>query len=52
MLNAVVTEIPPKLEPVTEDAFEHVAAPDRPREEIVARLAQLFGAEARRAIVD
>jgi hypothetical protein len=52
MLNAVVTEIPLKLEPVTEDTFEHVAVSDHPREEIVARIAQLFGSEPRRAIVD
>jgi hypothetical protein len=52
MLNAVVTEIPLKLEPVTEDSFEYVAAADQPREEIVARIARLFGSEPRRAIVD
>ena len=52
MLNAVVTEIPPKLEPVTEDSFEFVAATDRPSEAIAARLALLFGNESRRAIVD
>jgi hypothetical protein len=53
MLNAVVTEIPLKLEPVTEDAFEDVAAADRPREETIARIAQLFGSsEVQRAIVD
>ena len=52
MLNAVVTEIPPKLEPLTEDSFEHVVVSDRPREETVARIAQLFGSESRRAIVD
>ena len=52
MLNAVVTEIPPKLEPVTEDSFESVAADDRPSEATAVRLAQLFGSESRRAIVD
>src|SRR3954452_12245795 len=52
MLNAVVTEIPLKLEPVTEDSFEYVPAGDLTREEIVARIAQLFGSEPRRAIVD
>jgi hypothetical protein len=52
MLNAVVTEIPLELEPVTEDSFEHVAAGDHPHEEIVARIVQLFGSEPRRAIVD
>jgi hypothetical protein len=53
MTNAVVTELPLKLEPVTEDSFEYVAAGDRTREEIVARIAQLFGgSEPRRAIVD
>src|SRR4051794_14457568 len=52
VLNAVVTEIPLKLEPVTEDSFEYIAAGDRTREEIVARIVQLFGSEPRRAIVD
>ena len=53
MLTAVVTEIPLELEPVTEDSFEYVAVGDRTREEIVARIAQLFGSEPpRRAIVD
>ncbi len=52
MLNAVVTEIPPKLEPVTLDSFEYVTAGDRPSEATAARLAQLFGSESRRAIVD
>jgi hypothetical protein len=52
MLLAVVTEIPLKLEPVTEDTFEYVAATERPREETIARIAQLFGSEPRRAIVD
>ena len=52
VLTAVVTEIPLKLEPVTEDSFEYVPAGDRTREEIVARIAQLFGSEPRRAIVD
>jgi hypothetical protein len=52
MISAVVTEIPLKLEPMSEDSFEHVAAGDRTREEIVARIAELFGSEPRRAIVD
>ena len=52
MLSAVVTEIPRKLEPVTEDSFEYVAAGDQTREEIVARIAQLFGSEQRQTIVD
>ena len=52
MLNAVVTEIPLKLEPVTEDSFAYVPAGDQTREEIVARIAELFGSEPRRAIVD
>ncbi len=52
MLNAVVTAIPPKLEPVTVDSFEYVAASDRPSKTTAARLAQLFGSESRRAIVD
>jgi hypothetical protein len=52
VLNAVVTEIPLKLEPVSEDTFEYVAVGDRPREETAARIAQLFGSEPRRAIVD
>ena len=53
MTNAVVTELPLRLEPVTEDRFEYVATGDRTREEIVARIAQLFGSdEPRRAIVD
>jgi hypothetical protein len=52
MLNAVVTEIPLKLEPVTQDSFEYVAPGDQTREEIVARIAQLFGSDRRRTIVD
>ena len=52
MLTAVVTEIPLKLEPVTEDSFEYLPAGDQTREEIVALIAQLFGSEPRRAIVD
>jgi hypothetical protein len=52
VLSAVVTEIPPKLEPVTVDSFEYVAAGDRPSEATAARLAQLFGSKSRRAIVD
>ena len=52
MLTAVVTEIPLKLEPVTDDSFEYAPAGDQTREEIVARIAQLFGSDSRRAIVD
>ena len=52
MLNVVVTEIPPKLEPVTEDSFMYVAITDRPRENTAQRIAELFGSERRRAIVD
>ena len=52
MLNAVVTEIPLKLEAVTPDTFEYVSATDRSREETIARIAQLFGTGPRRAIVD
>jgi hypothetical protein len=52
VLSAIVTEIPPTLEPVTEDAFELVAASDPPRELTAARVAALFGSEPRRAIVD
>jgi hypothetical protein len=53
MVNAVVTEIPRQLEPVTEDAFEAVAVTERAREAVLARIAELFGAdESRRAIID
>ena len=52
MLTAVVTEILLKLESVTDDSFEYVSAGDQTREEIVARIARLFGSETRRAIVD
>lgn len=53
MVNAVVTEIPLTLEPVTDDAFEADAADDAGREEVLARIAALFGApEPRRPIVD
>jgi hypothetical protein len=52
VLTAVVTEIAPKLEPVTEDLFEFVEVTDRPTEALAQRLAQLFGTEPRRAIVD
>ena len=52
MLNATVTEIPPKLEPVTEDSFVYVAVTDRPRETTAHRIAELFGAQRGRAIVD
>jgi hypothetical protein len=52
MLNANVTEIPAKLEPVTEDSFVYVAVSDRPRTSTAIRIAELFGTERRRAIVD
>jgi hypothetical protein len=52
MLNANVTEIPAKLEPVTEDSFVYVAVSDRPRETTAHRIAELFGAERGRTIVD
>ena len=52
MVNAVVTEIPRHMEPVTDDAFEPVDRTDAEREAILARIAALFGAEPRRAIVD
>ena len=51
MVNAVVTEIPLRLEPVTDDAFETAERTDAEREAILARIAALFGsAEPRRAI--
>jgi hypothetical protein len=37
---------------VTEDTFEYVALSDRPSAATAARIAQLFGSEPRRAIVD
>jgi hypothetical protein len=52
MLNATVTEIPPKPEPPTEDSFIYVAVSDRPRETTAHRIAELFGSEQHRAIVD
>ena len=52
MLNLVVTEIPPKLEPATEDFFMYVAIADRPRESTLNRIAELFGSERAHAIVD
>jgi hypothetical protein len=52
VLTAVVTEITPKLEPVTEDSFEFVESSDRPSEALALRIAQLFGSEPRRAIFD
>ena len=52
MLNATVTEIPPKLEPVTDDSFVYVAVTDRPRETTAHRIAELFRTEPRRRIVD
>ncbi len=53
MVNAVVTEIPLRLEPVTDDAFEPVTATEAERELVLARIAALFGShEPRRAIMD
>jgi hypothetical protein len=52
MIQAEVTEIVQKLEPVTEDSFVYVAVTDRPRASTAARIAELFGTEPRRAIVD
>ncbi len=52
MVNVVVTEISPKLEPVTEDSFIYVAITDRPRESTLNRIAELLGSERARAIVD
>jgi hypothetical protein len=47
-----VTEILPHLEPTTEDSFVYVAVSDRPRTSTAIRIAELFGTERRRAIVD
>ena len=52
MIEARITEIPPKLEPTTEDSFMYVAVTDRPRETTAHRIAELFGTEPRRRIVD
>ena len=53
MVNAVVTEIPRTLEPVTDDAFDADAGTDLQRETVLARIAELFGSDAPpRAIVD
>jgi hypothetical protein len=52
MIEPHVTEILPKLEPITEDSFVYVAVTDRPRESTAARIAELFGTEHRRTIVD
>jgi len=53
MHNASVTEIPQKLEPVTEDSFVYVAISEHPTESKLHRIAELFGSErGRRAIVD
>ena len=53
MVNAVVTEIPLQLEPVTDDAFEAGGPTDAEREATLARIAALFGSrEPRRAILD
>ena len=53
MVNAVVTEIPLRLEPVTDDAFETDVPTEAEREIVLARIAALFGSsEPRRAIMD
>ena len=54
MVNAVVTEIPLRLEPVTDDAFEaDEATAQAPREAMRARIAELFGScEPRPPIID
>jgi len=53
MLNAIVTEIPATLEPVTEDYFAYVVVSERPRESTSHRLADLFGdGPGSRTIVD
>ena len=52
MLSATITEIPQQLEPTTEDSFVSVAITDRPSETIARRIAELFGTERDRAIVD
>jgi hypothetical protein len=53
MLDASVTEITQKLEPVTKDSFVSVAVSERPTESKLDRIANLFGPErGRRAIVD
>jgi hypothetical protein len=53
MVNAVVTEIPLRLEPVTDDAFEIDGPTEAERAVIRARIAALFGSpEPQRAIVD
>ncbi len=53
MVNAVVTEIPLRLEPVTDDAFETDGPTEAEREIVLARIAALFGSsEPRRAIMD
>ena len=52
MTEARITEIPPKLEPTTEDSFMYVAITDRPNPATAARIAELFGTGSRRTIVD
>jgi hypothetical protein len=53
MVNAVVTEIPLKLEPVTDDGFEAVERTEAEREAVLARIVALFGSsEPGRAIFD
>jgi hypothetical protein len=52
MLTAIVTEIPQKPEPQTEDSFIYVTVSDRPRETTAHRITELFGSEQHHAIVD
>ena len=53
MVSAVVTEVPLRLEPVTDDAFETDGPTEAEREIVLARIAALFGSsEPRRAIMD
>jgi hypothetical protein len=52
MLTATITEIPQQLEATTEDSFVYVAITDRPRETTAHRIAELFGPERDRPIVD
>jgi len=52
MVNAVVTEIPLRPEPVTDDAFEADEATAQAREAVLARIAELFGSREPRPIID
>jgi hypothetical protein len=52
MTEARITEIPPKLEPTTEDSFMYVAITDRPNPATAARIAELFGPPPQHAIAD